>query len=90
METVSLRTLAKGVLLSTKAIEYRAEKLKIPNRQRQTKTIINKKSFFNFERYFYKDEVNRIANYNEPYFIPEIIYVHTTWEIRESKLNFNN
>lgn len=37
---------------------------------------------------FNKNEVNSILNYStKAVKLPEIIYIHTTWEIRESKLN---
>lgn len=86
-ETISTRNLAKGLLLTHEAIKYRANSLGIPYRQRETITKINGKNFVNFERFFYKDEVERISNYKEPYFLPDIIYVHTTWVILESKIN---
>lgn len=66
--------------ISRSALEYRCDKLKIPIR-------INYKTAFNRCRYFYEDEVERIRNYNEVE-LPKIIYVHTIWEIRESKMNF--
>ena len=39
--------------------------------------------------YFNPKQVDKIKNYNyRDELIPEIIYVHTTWTILESKLNF--
>ena len=42
----------------------------------------------NSEYRLYKNEVEMLSAYKIRKEIPEIIYVHTTWIILESKLNF--
>lgn len=42
----------------------------------------------NYQYVLTKNEVSDVVDFHKRVDIPNVIYVHTTWEIRESKLNF--
>jgi hypothetical protein len=75
------KDLMEQTVLSKSAIQFRVEKLRLPYRVHQVNGSLK-------VRYYTESEANRIINYKSRQFDPEIIYIHTTWEIRESKLNF--
>jgi hypothetical protein len=75
------KDLMEQTILSKSAIQFRVEKLRLPYRVHKVNGSLK-------IRYYTESEANRIINYKSRQFDPEIIYVHTIWEIRESKLNY--
>jgi hypothetical protein len=79
-ETWSLKDIAKAYGISESNLRYRCQKLNI-----YPITYSG-----NFEYRLCKDEVDIVMEFSKRKNdnIPEIIYIHTTWTILESKLNF--
>jgi predicted transcriptional regulator len=75
----SVKEVAESYNYSQSTIRQRALKLGIKP------SIIKKNKVYELTQ----GEVYDIINFNEKNInIPEVIYVHTIWEVRESKLNF--
>jgi hypothetical protein len=79
-ETWSLKDLSKAYGMTVEGLRYRCQRLKI------RPVIYNK----NFEYRLNKIEIDRVLEFakRKDDILPEIIYVHTTWLVLESKLNF--
>ena len=79
-ETWSLKDISKAYGMSKENIRYRCQKLKIYPMTHDG----------SFEYRLNRNNIDKILDYarRKEDTIPEIIYVHTTWIILESKLNF--
>tara|TARA_R110000868_G_scaffold176174_2_gene413620 strand:- start:307 stop:576 length:270 start_codon:yes stop_codon:yes gene_type:complete len=79
-ETWSLKDISKAYGMSKENLRYRCQNLKI------YPIAYNG----GFEYRLNKIDIDRVLEYakRKEDTIPEIIYVHTTWTILESKLNF--
>jgi hypothetical protein len=78
--TYNLKEVSKVYGISKENLRYRCQKLKIYPITHNG----------NFEYRLNRIDIDRVLDYakRKEDTIPEIIYVHTTWTILESKLNF--
>jgi tRNA(His) 5'-end guanylyltransferase len=79
-ETWSLKSISTAYGISQSNLRYRCQKLKIYPVTHNG----------NFEYRLNRIDIDRVLEYakRKDDSLPEIIYVHTTWTILESKLNF--
>ncbi len=79
-ETWSLKDLSRAYGMTVEGFRYRCQRLKI-------RPIIYNN---NFEYRLNKIEIDRVLEFakRKDDTLPEVIYVHTTWLVLQSKLNF--